>query len=158
MEYTVDLCVVGAAGSGMSAAIVARQQGVEKVMLLEKQKNPGGCTIMSAGMMGIDTPVQRRFGFHYDKDKAFREVMELFNWRCDAKLVRKWLNGSGENFEWLEELGVKYDFCCTESADEQEHENYHHRFGHWDGEKWVMKMQGPILVKEQRALHTCPAA
>ena len=150
MEKTVDLCVVGAAGSGMAAAIVAKQKGVGNVLLLEKQNAPGGCTIMSAGMMGIDTPVQRRFGFHYSRDEAFREVMNLFNWGADAKLVRKWINGSGENFEWLEELGVKYDFCCTESADVREFVNSQHRMGHWDGEKWVMKMQGPVLVKVMR--------
>ena len=55
MDYTVDLCVVGAAGSGMSAAIVAKQKGVGSVMLLEKQKNPGGCTIMIAGVQEGDT-------------------------------------------------------------------------------------------------------
>lgn len=150
MEKYVDLCVIGAAGSGMSAAIVAKQHGVKDVLLLEKQNAPGGCTTMSAGMMGINTPVQRRFGLHYNPDDAFREVMNLFNWAVDAKLVRKWLNGSGENFEWLEDLGVRYDFCCTETADVREFPNTHHRMGEWDGEKWVMKMQGPILVKALR--------
>lgn len=150
MEYNVDLCVVGAAGSGMAAAITAAQQGAKKILVLEKQNAPGGCTVMSAGMMGINTPVQKKFGYHYDVDKAFKEVMRIFNWRCDAKLVRKWLDGSGENFEWLEDLGVSYDFCCTESADENETENYHNRFGEWDGHQFVMKMQGPILVKALR--------
>ena len=150
MEKYVDICVVGAAGSGMAAAIVAKQKGAGSVLLLEKQHAPGGCTVMSAGMMGVDTPVQRRFGFHYSTDEAFHQVMNLFNWGVDAKLVRKWINGSGENFEWLEELGVKYDFCCTETADEREFENYHHRMGEWDGEKWVMKMQGPVLVRALR--------
>lgn len=150
MEYKVDLCVVGAAGSGLSAAITAAQAGIKRILVLEKQKGVGGCTVMSAGMMGIDTPLQRKFGFHYNVDDAFREVMRIFNWGCDPKLVRKWFNGSGENFAWLEALGVKYDFCCTESADVSEHECYHHRFGEWDGEKFVMKMQGAILVKALR--------
>ena len=150
MERSVDLCVVGAAGSGMSAAISAAQHGVKNILVLEKMKNPGGCTTMSAGMMGINTPAQRRFGFHYNVDDAFRELITLHNWHCDAKLVRKWLEGSGENFEWLEDLGMTYDFCCTETADESEHECYHNRIGTWDGEKWVMKMQGPVLSKTLR--------
>lgn len=150
MEKTVDLCVVGAAGSGMSAAIVARQNGVGSVLLLEKNAAPGGCTVMSAGMMGIDTPVQRRFGVKLDKDEYFRKMMQITNWRCDAKLVRKWINGSGENFEWLEDLGCAYQFCTTESADLRKFNPTHHRMGEWDGEKWVMKMQGPVLVRTLR--------
>ena len=37
MEYSVDLCVVGAAGSGLAAAITAAQSGVQRVLVLEKQ-------------------------------------------------------------------------------------------------------------------------
>lgn len=51
MERNADICVVGAAGSGMAAAIVARQNGAKDVLLLEKQNAPGGCTIMSAGLV-----------------------------------------------------------------------------------------------------------
>ena len=76
--------------------------------------------------------------------------MRLHNWNCDALMVRKWLNGSGENFEWLEDLGLTYDYCCTETSDQRDHRKTTHRFGDWDGEKWVMKLQGPILVKGLR--------
>lgn len=147
MTKTVDLCIIGAAGAGMSAAISAAQQGAKNILVLEKMKNSGGCTVMSAGMMGINTPVQRRFGHNIDVDKAFQQLIRILNWRCDAKLVRKWLGGSGENFEWLEELGLRYEFCCTESADMSKTTPTHNRTGYWDGEKWVMKMQGPLLVK-----------
>ena len=147
MIKTVDLCVIGAAGGGMSAAVSAAQHGVKNILLLEKMKAPGGCTVMSAGMMGINTPVQRRFGQKFDVDEEYRKLMRLLNWRCDAKLVRKWLNGSGENFEWLEDLGLEYSFCCTESADLSKIKPTHNRTGHWDGQKWVMEMQGPKLVK-----------
>ena len=140
MIKTVDLCVIGAAGGGMSAAVSAAQHGVKNILLLEKMKAPGGCTVMSAGMMGINTPVQRRFGQKFDVDEEYRKLMRLLNWRCDAKLVRKWLNGSGENFEWLEDLGLEYSFCCTESADLSKIKPTHNRTGHWDGQKWVMEM------------------
>ena len=147
MEKTVDLCVVGAAGSGMAAAITAAQSGTKDILVLEKNPSPGGCTTMSAGMMGINTPVQRRFGEKLDPDEYYKKVIHLLNWRCDAKLVRKWLNGSGKNFEWLEDLGMTYQFCTTESADQSLFASTHHRIGHWDGEKWVMEKQGPKLVK-----------
>ncbi|MGI5971861.1 MAG: FAD-dependent oxidoreductase [Oscillospiraceae bacterium] len=147
MEKTVELCIVGAAGAGMSAAITAAQHGVKNILVLEKMKNPGGCTVMSAGMMGFNTPAQRRFGVHFDVDEEFQKLMRVHNWRSDAKLVRKWLNESGENFEWLEDLGLEYAFCTTESADPATHKPSHNRTGFWDGEKWVMKMHGPLIVK-----------
>ena len=150
MEKTVDLCVVGAAGGGMSAAISAAQNGIQRILVLEKNNAPGGCTIMSAGMAGINTPVQRRFGIKLDPDEYFRKLIRILNWRCDAKLVRKWLNGSGENFEWLEELGLSYAFPCTESADMSLVAPTHNRTGYWNGSKWVMEMHGPKVVKTLR--------
>jgi urocanate reductase len=79
MIREVDLCIVGAAGGGMSAAISAAQNGVKRILVLEKMKAPGGCTSMSAGMMGIDTPAQRRMGKKLDVDKAYRELMRILN-------------------------------------------------------------------------------
>jgi fumarate reductase flavoprotein subunit len=147
MERTVNLCVVGASGSGMSAAISAAQHGLKNILVLEKMKTTGGCTKMSAGMMAIDSPTQRRFGYHYTVDEAFKDLMKIHNWNCDAMLVRKWLEGSGENISWLENLGLAYDFVTTEACDQSRFRNTHHRFGEWNGQKWVMKQQGPILVK-----------
>lgn len=149
MERTVDLCIVGASGAGMSAAIVAKQKGIKSVLVLEKMAAVGGCTKMSAGTMGINTPVQRRFGIKMDVDEAFEDLMQVLNWHCDAKLVRKWLNASGENFEWLEDLGLTYNFVASESADVSRFRNTHHRIGKWNSEKqkWEMIPQGPILTK-----------
>lgn len=150
MERTVDLCVVGAAGGGLSSAISAAQNGVKRILVLEKNKNPGGCTVMSAGMMGINTPAQRRFGVKLDPDEYFKKLIRILNWRCDAKLVRKWLNGSGENFEWLEDLGLTYQFPCTESADMSKINPTHNRTGYWNGDKWVMEMHGPKVMRALR--------
>lgn len=149
MEKTVDICIVGASGAGMSAAIVAKQLGIERVLVLEKMSSVGGCMKMSAGMMGIDTPVHHRFGIKMDVDQAFNDLMTVLNWHCDAKLVRKWLNGTSENFRWLEDLGLKYDFVATESADITRFRNTHHRLGKWNAEKqqWEMIPQGPHITK-----------
>jgi len=147
MERTVNLCIVGASGSGMSAAISAAQHGVKNILVLEKMKTTGGCTKMSAGMMAINSPTQRRFGYHYSVDQAFKDVMKIHNWNCDAMLVRKWLEGSGENISWLEELGLTYDFISTESSDQSRFRNTHHRLGKFDGQQWIMKQHGPDVVK-----------
>ncbi|MDR3277415.1 MAG: FAD-dependent oxidoreductase [Oscillospiraceae bacterium] len=108
MEKTVDLVVVGSAASGLSCAVKARQLGVEKVLVLEKMADTGGCSKFAGQINGFDTPVQKRQGLYYSADDAFRDLIHVLNWNVDAKLVRKWLSGTGENIRWLEELGVVF--------------------------------------------------
>lgn len=109
MERTVDLCVIGSAASGLSCAVKARQLGVRDVLVLEKMGVVGGCSRFAGGIMGFDTPVQKRLGYYYSADEAFQDVIRNLNWYVDAKLVRKWICGSGENIRWLEEMGVPFN-------------------------------------------------
>ena len=62
MKKTVDLCIVGGAGSGLCAAVRARQCGVKSVLVIDKQPKMGGCTRMAQGMFSCDSPVQKRNG------------------------------------------------------------------------------------------------
>lgn len=113
MEKTVDLVVVGSAASGLSCAVKARQLGLKNVLVLEKMPNTGGCSKFAGQIMGFDTPVQKREGLFYSTDDAFRDLIQMLNWNVDAKLVRKWISGSGENIRWLEELGVVFEGCSV---------------------------------------------
>lgn len=107
MKRKVDVCIVGAAGGGMSAALKAHESGAS-VLVLEKMAATGGCTKMAGGIMGIDSPIQRAAGLSYSPDEMFRELMTVLNWNCNSNLIRKWLNGAGENIRWLMELGVPF--------------------------------------------------
>ena len=109
MKKTVDLVVIGSASSGLSCAVKARQLGVESVLVLEKMPNTGGCSKFAGQISGFDTPVQKRQGLYYSADTAFKDLINVLNWYCDAKLVRKWITGTGENIRWLEdEVGVVF--------------------------------------------------
>jgi fumarate reductase flavoprotein subunit len=72
----VDVCVVGGSGAGLSAAIKAHDKGAS-VIILEKMASSGGCTKMAAGILGLDSPVQRRMVFQYDADQIFRDLMTV---------------------------------------------------------------------------------
>ena len=97
MKKTVDLCIVGGAGSGLCAAVRARQCGVKSVLVIDKQPKMGGCTRMAQGMFSCDSPVQKRNG---DKmltaDECFNFHMAMTNCEPDGKLVRKWLTTTGK--------------------------------------------------------------
>ena len=109
MKKTAELVVVGSAASGLSCAVKAHQLGVRNILVLEKMPNTGGCSKFAGQINGFDTPVQKRQGLYYSADQAFKDVIHFYNWNCDAKLVRKWICGTGENIRWLEdELGVEF--------------------------------------------------
>lgn len=108
MKKTVDVCIVGGAGAGLTAAIYARQNGAEKVLILERMSKPGGTTQIAGGMFAVDSPVQKRAGLFYDVDQVYNDLMQVLNWNVDALLVRKWITGCGETIRWLEELGIRF--------------------------------------------------
>lgn len=109
IERSVDLCIVGSAGAGLTAALKAKELGVKDVLVVEKQGTTGGCSKIPCGIFAVDSPVQKRFGFYYDPDDFFRRLMMVTGWNCEAMLIRKWICGSGETIRWLESYGMKFD-------------------------------------------------
>jgi len=112
MSYTktidTDVVVLGGAGSGLCAALRAAENGA-KVILVEKQKRLGGSTVLAAGFFGVGSPAQMRQGVFDSPDDCYREVMQLLYWNVDARLVRNWMQQSGESIRWIEEKGVIFD-------------------------------------------------
>ena len=41
-EQNVDVVVIGAGPAGLAAAIAAREQGIASLLVLEREKEPGG--------------------------------------------------------------------------------------------------------------------
>lgn len=108
-RLTVDVCVIGGAGGGLSAGLRAKETGGEKVLIIDKNKVMGGCTRLCGGFFAVESHVQKRQGIHHTADELFREHMRMTSWHCNAKLVRKWYHGSAKIVRWLEDRGLK----CT---------------------------------------------
>ncbi len=109
MKIQVDVCVVGAAGGGLAAAVRAKELGAEKVIILEKMRRIGGSSVRPRGMFAVNSPLQARHGCYYDVDKMYREMMLIQCWDVDAMLVRKWVTQSGETIRWLEGEGAVFN-------------------------------------------------
>lgn len=105
-KIDTDVAVIGSGAGGMITALRAKECGVERVMLLEKRDVLGGCCTCFGMTLAINTPMHKRCGLHIDMHKVFMEHMKVQNWNCDAKLVSRWFNITGELFEWLEDMGV----------------------------------------------------
>lgn len=60
------------------------------------------------GPLGIESRHTRARLLQPTKDEAFKAFMEYTHWRVDARLVRTFLNKSGDTIHWLESLGVEF--------------------------------------------------
>jgi fumarate reductase flavoprotein subunit len=106
-QVQTELVVVAAGAAGLPAAIAAAQKGIE-VIALEKASTPGGAANMGMGPLGIESRHTRARNFPPTVDQAFEIFMDHTHWRVDAKLVRAYLQKSGDTIHWLEDLGVEF--------------------------------------------------
>jgi fumarate reductase flavoprotein subunit len=104
---TSDLVIIGAGGSGLSAAAAAARRGVN-VMLIDKRRTAGGTMNMLAGLVAADSPTQKRAGLNVTADDLFLKHMQYSHWTLDPRIVRVWLNHTGETIRWLEEKGIEF--------------------------------------------------
>ena len=112
VEKRVDVLVMGGSASGMPAALRAKENGAESVLLIDKRPVLGGCCVCAKGFFAVETPAQKRMGIHLTADECFKEYCRFNNWRFDARIVRQWFRSSGKVAEWLEDHG-----CVVEGVD-----------------------------------------
>ena len=105
-----DIVVIGGGGAGVSAALTAKQNGVKRVIILEKQPYLGGTSAMAGGMMwGAESHIQKADGLKTSKDDAFKEHMEFNHYdRVDPKVVRAFIEKTADTMKWLEDNGIGY--------------------------------------------------
>ncbi|MCL2376979.1 MAG: FAD-dependent oxidoreductase [Defluviitaleaceae bacterium] len=106
--YNTDVCVIAGGPAGLAAAISAAERGAE-VILLEKANTTGGAGNMGMGPLGIGSRLAKGAMADLDAEKAFRIFMDYTHWRVDARLVRAYLEKSGDTIHWLEDMGVRFD-------------------------------------------------
>ena len=103
-----DVVIIGS-GGGMAAAVAAAEKGAGVVML-EKQKVAGGNTRLAFGMWACESPVQERENIITSKDEFFKIAMKWAHWhRVNPRIVRAYIDKSGDTIRWLEEKGVEFD-------------------------------------------------
>ncbi len=111
MQEDFDVVVVGGGGSGLAAAIEARNASA-RVVLLEKNEKLGGSTAWSIGSItATGTPHQMRRGI-VDTSEHHFEDMALFNGalagRDNDELRRILCAEVPDAIDWLMQLGVRF--------------------------------------------------
>lgn len=104
-----DVVVIGGGGSGLVAAVKAAEEGAGRVIILEKGGRPGGNAMLAVGMFAVNSSAQQREGIKtITCDGIFKEAMEASKWATDPKIVRAYIEKSGELVRWLEEKKMEF--------------------------------------------------
>ena len=107
-DLRADVVVIGGGGAGLAAALSALEKGCTSVLVLEKQPAPGGSTAMAHDIFGIESPVQKRAWFDTSRDEIFKWHMDWTHWTVNPRIVRAFIDKSGDTIRWLEEMGIRF--------------------------------------------------
>ena len=111
-QYDTDIVIAGGGLGGLSAALTAAENGW-KAIVLEKMHFVGGAGLYPEGSLGIGTRIQKENGIQITTGNVFAKVMEFHHWRCNASVIRRLLNESGETIDWLSDQGVVFEGIKT---------------------------------------------
>lgn len=96
---TTDVLVIGGGAAGLSAAISAKENGAE-VILVEKLPILGGCSAMSAGVI-LRGAVEADGENAMSSEDLYTFLMETAEYKADEKIVRTYTDNSIDTFNWI---------------------------------------------------------
>ncbi len=99
-EYTADVVVVGAGGSGLMAAVEAAEAGAN-VIVLEKSATPGGISSFGAGIGAVNSSMQQEANLTFTVEDVYGHMLKYTNATVYAPLLHTILKQSGETADWL---------------------------------------------------------
>jgi fumarate reductase flavoprotein subunit len=103
-----QVAVIGAGGAGLAAAVAAAEMGVN-VIVLEKRKQPGGSSVFAKGFFAAESPAQRRALIDAPRDHLFKMAMDYAHLRINPRILRAFIDKSGDTVRWLEEKGLRIE-------------------------------------------------
>ncbi len=108
-KLSVDVVVIGAGASGVSAAVSAADKGA-KVIIIEKTANIGGASNLSWAGKFYNSSAAVSSGLKVEIEKEIADWIVNNHWRVDAAAIRQYVTKSGETYDWLAEKGYQTTF------------------------------------------------
>jgi fumarate reductase flavoprotein subunit len=109
-KIQAQLTILGGGGAGLCASAAALEAGLSSVVVLEKRSALGGNTALATGFFACESPVQARLRIVADKDEMFKRAVRYAHWsRIDPRIIRAYINKTGDTIRWLEEKGIEFD-------------------------------------------------
>ena len=105
MGRDADVIVAGAGAAGLVAALAAAERGA-RVILLDRERNPGGNTALSSAMiMAAGTRLQRTAGIEEGPEDLYQDIMRRNKGQSDPEVTRALCEVAPVLVEWL------IDYC-----------------------------------------------
>jgi len=102
-----DIIIVGAGGAGMSAALEAKEKGLNPV-IFEKMPLAGGNTLKSSsGMNASETKFQKEQGIKDNNDLFYEETLKGGHDTNDKEMLRFFVDNSASAIDWLDSIGIR---------------------------------------------------
>lgn len=105
-EY--DVIVVGSGAAGQAAALTAKQNG-NQVLMLEKGRHTGGSSNYTEGLFAVDSYLQKEQGIKVSGTDVLKEEVDYSKYKADSRIWRRYVDASAENVQWLHDQGVEYE-------------------------------------------------
>ncbi|HJN10428.1 MAG: FAD-dependent oxidoreductase [Pirellulaceae bacterium] len=112
MPDQFDVIVVGAGGSGLAAGISAAQNG-GRVLVLERQPQPGGTTGIAVGSLtAAGTSLQRDASIDDDAASHAEDASKFAPPQTEARnndaMRRYFLSEAATTFQWVRDMGLSF--------------------------------------------------
>ena len=108
-DLKADIVIIGGGGAGLAAAVAAAEKGAS-VIVLEKG-GLGGNSALAWGLFAAESPAQKRALIDCRRDDCFKIAMNFAHWKINPRIVRAFIDKSGDTIRWLEEKGLV--FSCS---------------------------------------------
>lgn len=113
LKKSYDVIIIGSGGAGMTAAIEAKDAGMNPV-ILEKMPIAGGNTSKaSAGLNASETSVEKAQGVTDSNDKFYEETLKGGGGTNDKELLRYFVDHSAAAVDWLAQNDIVLDNLTT---------------------------------------------
>ncbi|USJ19640.1 flavocytochrome c [Lactococcus formosensis] len=113
LKKSYDVIIVGSGGAGMTAAIEAKDAGMNPV-ILEKMPMAGGNTSKaSAGLNASETSVEKAQGITDSNDKFYEETLKGGGGTNDKELLRYFVDHTAAAVDWLAQNDIVLDNLTT---------------------------------------------
>ena len=89
------------------------------VIVLEKRPVLGGNSALAEGLLAAESPAQKRMNIEAPRDELFRIAMDFAHWKLDARIVRAFIDKSGDTIQWLENKGLYFDWIPRYPPDQK---------------------------------------
>jgi fumarate reductase flavoprotein subunit len=107
-KMEADIVIIGAGGAGLPAALTAYERGSHAVVL-EKRGIVGGNALMAEGFFAAESPAQKRLLIDAKRDVLFKMALDYAHYKVDPRILRVFINRSGDTVRWIEEKGIRFD-------------------------------------------------